>query len=130
MESSADGLDVRLKKTNPWLMIALVVFSFGLVLPFWLLALLLDQRPKRIDSQGITTVRGRRYLWSDLQEAAPHAEYRRLPGGRQSLVTWALRLRFGSGKLTIVPTALENGREAIQAIERILRRSFELPPSV
>lgn len=129
MERS-DVLEARLKRANPWLMIVLVVCSFGLLLPLWGLALLFDSRPKLIDGQGITTVRGRRYLWSDLANASPHAEYRRAVGGRHLLVSWALRLEFSSGRLTIVPATLENGREVVQHIERILGRSFDLPATV
>lgn len=123
-------LEARVKRTSPWLLLALVIFSFGLVLPLWGIALLFDQRPKTIDGEGITTVRGRRYLWRDLADASPHAEYRRSVGGRQRLMSWTLRLRFSTGRLTIVPAALENGREVIAHIERILGRSFELPASV
>lgn len=120
---------MQLRKTNPVLAVVLVVCSFGLLLPLWLLALVFDQRPRRLDADGITTVRGKRYLWRELEEATPHAEYRRLPGGAQRLVTWSLRLRFKTGKLTIVPSALVNGRAVITRIEAILGRSFSMPDS-
>ena len=121
----SEVLKVHPVQTNPWLGLALVVCSFGLILPLWGLALLFDQRPKWLDAEGITTVRNKRFLWSELQEAAPHVEYRRDVQGRQRRVSYALRMKFASGKLTITPATIVNGDEVLAFIERRLGRTFD-----
>lgn len=121
----SEVLKVHPVQTNPWLGLVLVVCSFGLILPLWGLALLFDQRPKLLDAEGITTVRNKRFLWSELQEAAPHVEYRRDVQGRQRRVAYALRMKFSSGKLTITPATIVNGDEVLAFIERRLGRTFD-----
>lgn len=120
-----DALKVRPVQTNPWLGLALVICSFGLVLPLWGLALLFDQRPRLLDAEGLTTVRNRRYLWRELLSAEPHVEHRRDVSGQLHRTSWALRLEFSTGKLTITPSTLVNGDEAISYIERTVGRTFE-----
>ena len=122
-------LKVHLQQTRPWLTLVLVVCSFGLILPLWGLALLFDTRPRLLDDEGITTVRNRRYLWSELQDAQPHVEYRRDVRGQLAQVSWALRLRFSSGRLTITPDTLVNGGEVIAWIEQKLGKSLTPSPS-
>jgi hypothetical protein len=128
MLEPATALQVRPKKMNPWLAVALVVFSFGLLLPVLGLAFLFDRRPRTIDREGIVTARGRKYLWTDLIEGPePHVEYRRTPTGKLLPVHRSLRFRFSTGRLFILPETLENGPEVVAYLERMVGRSLKFP---
>jgi hypothetical protein len=118
-----DTLVIRTKRTNPLLLGALVVCTAGFVGVLLLLAWLFDRTPRVLDNEGLTVGRGHRRLWRDLTEAKPIIQL----APRGQVVGARLQLRFTTGVAVVTPSHIENGREVIERIERILGRNLELP---
>ncbi len=102
-------VDVKLSSSY-YLMVAFfcVMWGLGLILHFFV-----NNRvfPRTLDSEGVTTRSGKRYLWSDLVDWERNRMVVGGPGGAR--LTGNVTLLFNNGKVRIGTGVIENLDEVL-----------------
>lgn len=121
-------IELRERRLPPVMMVLYTVLTFGLLWPMLLLARLLHDPVRIVDDLGLTTRRGKRYLWRDLSDASSVLEHMRTRGSpRRRVSAWRIELAFPGRRIAFDPRLFENGMDALTLIERVVGRSLDRP---